>query len=482
MDDPAVSKLLLEREAKGLQVPAIARIAFSVFGGASALAGIPSRAPVAMIAAIVCATVVINLALVSALIRRRYVVLTGWIGVSIDIIIVATYPLISSAILASHGLHWSYAFKGLMVVVFITLMTINGLALRPVYPTAVGIAATIVFISMFVVARGDPSVSWADAPSFTGPAISPDAAVSQILFLIMITGIMFFLTRSARSAVVETALRQAERDRLRREHENSVMEGRLDALRNLVASLSHEMNSPLGAVKSAVDTMGVAVGRLVERMPELHAADGGTSSLLRLISETSRVPISACERLAGIVDRLNAFAALDSGEGGPVDINETVERTLTLVPPQLIGASEVVCDYHATSPVLVSAPRLNLALLTIVTNAFEAVRGHGRVRLRTEEDGSFVRVIVADNGPGISDQLRERLFEFRFDRTSDRIKVGLGLPAAYSLMKKHGGDIHVASVDGKGATFTIAMPRADLDNRPVNAARATVESSGLGMR
>lgn len=96
--------------------------------------------------------------------RRRHVAVIGWLGVSIDVILIVAYPFITRAILASQGLHWAYALKGLMPIIFIILIAINGLALRPVYPTAVGIAATTVFASMYVIARGDPSISWGDAP------------------------------------------------------------------------------------------------------------------------------------------------------------------------------------------------------------------------------------------------------------------------------------------------------------------------------
>ncbi len=460
MYDHAVTELLREREAKGLQVPAYARIVFALFGGLSALDGVPSTNALAMIWAIILTTIVTNGVFVWALVRRRHVTLIGWLGIAIDVISMVAYVRIGHAILEASDLHWAYSLKGLMSVVYITFIAINGMALRPIYPVVVGTAASIVFTIQVIFALGDPSIVWAEAPSFVGPQISSSAASSQISFLVLITGIMFFLTRAARSAVVEAALRQAERDRFVREQQNSVMEGRLDALRNLVASLSHEMNTPLGAIKSAVETMGVAAERVVAQVPDLASTDPKAAKMLRLIADTAKVPVGACDRLDGIVRRLSVFAALDGHEGESVDVNDAVERTIALVPPQARSTTEIVCEYTARSPVQVSGPRLNLALLTIVTNAFEAVKGQGVVRVRTEEDDANVRVVVADNGPGLSLDLLPRIFEFRFDRSDQRVKVGLGLPAAYSLMKKHGGDIGVTSVAGEGATFIITLPKA----------------------
>ena len=461
MQASAITQLLLEREAKGLQIPAIARSAFAVFGGIAALDGIPSPATVRMIFIVVITIVTINTLFVVALRRRLYVTAIGWLGVAADVAIIAIYPLINRSVLASHGLHWAYGLKGLLVAVFMILIGINGMALRPAYPTAVGLAAIAVFAVMAFFAFRDPAVIWADAPSLAGPEISQGAVATQILFLVMFTAIMFFLTRSARIAVVEAAVRQAERERLLRAHENSIMEGRLDALRNLVSSLSHEMNTPLGAIKSAVETIGTAVGRLQGRLSDLDSSDPKTARLMQLIVDTSKVPTTACDRVDGIVRRLGVFAALDRSEQNDIEINDAVEQTLSHIPPRLAQNVEVVRHYQAQGHVRISVPRLNLALTTIVTNAFEAAaRGGGVVQIRTEDDDTSLSIIVADNGPGLPAELAARLFEFRFERTPQRIKAGLGLPAAYSLMKKHGGDISVSSDEGEGARFTITMPRA----------------------
>ena len=308
---------------------------------------------------------------------------------------------------------------------------------------------------MFVVATFQPSITWAEAESFTGPTISSSSVLSQVIFLIIVTVVVHFLTRFARSAVIEATLLHAEHERIMRAHAASVMEGRLDALRNLVASLSHEMNTPLGAIKSAVTTIKMAT----DRLPEVAHSELKSARLLGLIDDTSQIPLDASERLSDIMHRLNTFAALDSADADLVSVNDTVDRTLSLIPPQLIGRTAVELDLHARTRVRVSGPRLNLAMTTIVTNAFEAVGGSGRVRLRTEEDDAEVRIVVTDDGPGIAPAKRKQLFDFRFERTADRVKAGLGLPAAYSLIRKHGGDIRVESTEGKGTTFVVALPR-----------------------
>lgn|GEM_PF-5588153 len=104
--------------------------------------------------------------------------------------------------------------------------------------------------------------------------------------------------------------------------------------------------------------------------------------------------------------------------------------------------------------------RLNLALMTILTNAFEANKGKGQIRLSTNENATSVVIAIADEGPGISPSDGQRLFEIRIDSSTKRVKAGFGLPAAYSLIKEHGGDIVVEPAGDSGACFRITLPRA----------------------
>lgn len=464
--DPAADELLLDREAQGLQVPAIARIGLSLFGAYTSLDGIPSLATRSFIWSLVAASIVLNGYSVYALRRRRHVSRIGWLGVGLDAIVVLVYPFITLGILGGYGLHWAYGFKGLIVVVYITLVTINGTALKPAYPAVIGAVAVVVMTAQLILARADPALVWADAASYVGPELSYQDAVTQIVFLLMCIGLVVFMTAAARAAVLEAISRRAERDRLQRAHEASVMEGRLDALRNLVASLSHELNTPLGAIKSSVDTIDTAAGRVRDRLEASDVADPKATKLLALIGDTAKVSVTASERIDEVVKRMAVFAALDRADAEAVDVNEAIERTLGLVPRATVGDTRVVTDLAARRAVRLSAPRLNLALMTVLTNAFEAVRGQGEVRVATSDEGAVVRVVVTDTGPGIPPELVAGLFEFRFDRTGDRVKAGLGLPAAYSLLRKHGGDIRVEPPSGSGATLVLDIPHGGLAPSP----------------
>ena len=454
--DQEVARLLLEREARGLRGPALARMAFGTFGALSVVFAQVSSQLVLLVCVFCCATLAINTVFLRLLHQRRHVALVGWLGVLFDVINVVTYPLITKAIYATHGVHWIYGAKSMWIVVCLVIIAINALALRPLYPTVVGVASILMHLGGFLIARGDPGVIWSDdfREQVTGPSAWP--LVTSMVFLAIGTATIYFVTRSARRTVEEAVERQAERARLVREHAASIMDGRLDALRNLVASLSHEMNTPLGAIKSASSTVVSAVRRL---SGEVEGHSDKVERMVQRIEQAARIPEEASGRLEEMLRRLTVFSNLDASEHSEVDVNEALDRTVSLLPAEVVGQCDVSREYGTVGTVHVAPGRLNLALMTIVTNAFEANAGKGQVHLDTEDDESSVMITIADQGPGISAERIQRLFEFLIDEDAQRVKASLGLPAAYSLIKKHGGDIAVRSREEGGTCFVITLPR-----------------------
>ena len=454
--DQEVARLLLDREARGLRAPAMARMAFAAFGALSVLFASVSSQLVLLICLFCAVSLAINTYFLHLLRHRRHVELVGWLGVLFDIFNVAVYPFITKAIYATHGVHWIYGAKSMWIVVCLVLIAISALALRPIYPTLVGGASIVAHLVAFLVARGDPGVLWSRDfhLQVTGPTATP--MITNMIFLAIGTATIYFITRAARKTVEEAVERQAERARLVREHSASIMDGRLDALRNLVASLSHEMNTPLGAIKSASATIGRAVRRL---SGEVEDPSEKIEHLVRRIEEAAKIPEEASTRLDEMLRRLTVFSNLDASESSSVDVNKALDRTISLLPSEVVGQCEVVRRYGSRSTVRVAPGRLNLALMTIVTNAFEANAGKGQVHLDTEDDESSVMITIADQGPGISAERIQRLFEFLIDEDAQRVKASLGLPAAYSLIKKHGGDIAVRSREEGGTCFVITLPR-----------------------
>jgi signal transduction histidine kinase len=132
------------------------------------------------------------------------------------------------------------------------------------------------------------------------------------------------------------------------------------------------------------------------------------------------------------------------------------------------AAPAVERDYDPAVPeVEAIGPALHRALLNLVENAAYAVRARAArgepgyrpcVRLATRRDGERVRITIADNGDGIADDARARLFEPFYTTKPTGEGTGLGLSIAHDIVRGHGGTLEASGREGEGATFTLTLP------------------------
>ena len=169
-------------------------------------------------------------------------------------------------------------------------------------------------------------------------------------------------------------------------------------------------------------------------------------------------------RIRLIVTKLLQFArpAEYAGYLEPVSLDQVVQDSLVLVAHQMKKSSfEVLQEMHATRPVTINRNELQQVLINLIVNALQAMPEGGTLLLVSgdrEENGiSGGFVAVADSGPGIAPQGRERLFDpFFTTKTSDG--TGLGLWVSLSLVQRYGGRIDVASPPSGGSVFTVWLP------------------------
>src|SRR5690606_1289945 len=120
------------------------------------------------------------------------------------------------------------------------------------------------------------------------------------------------------------------------------------------------------------------------------------------------------ERMHRLVETLREFSSLDESEVRSSDLRQDLDTVLALMEPAKVGGVEVVREYDAIPPVRCRPRELNQAFFTILTNAFEAMRGEGRLRIATTHVDQEVRVTIADSGPGIPEDRLASLFDIRF--------------------------------------------------------------------
>ncbi len=228
-------------------------------------------------------------------------------------------------------------------------------------------------------------------------------------------------------------------------------------LEQFVADASHELRTPVTAIR------GYA---------ELYRS-GGLEDRANLDRAMTRIEQES-ERMGGLVEDLLLLARLD--EHRPLE-RETVDvRALAADATQDLQAIEperpVVLDVDGSAPVLVSGDegRLRQLLANLLNNARMHTPAGTPVTVTVRRTGETVRIVVADEGPGIAASDQRRIFErfYRTDRSRSRESggAGLGLSIVAAVVAAHGGTVRVDSATGSGATFTVEIPAVDV---PVGA-------------
>jgi signal transduction histidine kinase len=200
---------------------------------------------------------------------------------------------------------------------------------------------------------------------------------------------------------------------------------------------------------------------LAERVPE--EALGGVLGWLRATmagDELLQEIEGGSARISELVGAIKKYTHMDKAASKRVDIHEGLNSTLIMLAHKLKkGDVEVVRDYEKDLPhVCGHAGELNQVWTNLIDNAIDAVDGRGRITLRTASENGKVLVEVSDDGPGIPDDVRERIFEPFYTTKDVGEGTGLGLDISYRVVvEDHKGDIRVFSEPGD-TRFQVRLP------------------------
>ena len=186
-------------------------------------------------------------------------------------------------------------------------------------------------------------------------------------------------------------------------------------------------------------------------------------SLLREVGQ-------GAERISEIVKALKSYAYLDQAPVQSVDIHDGLNNTLVILRHKLKQGVEVKRNYADDIPhIQAYGSELNQVWTNILDNAIDALDGKGLITLSTRHDNSHVIVEIEDNGPGIPDEIRSRIFDAFFTTKPPGKGTGLGLNISYNIIVyKHRGDIRVYSQPGF-TCFQVWLPLNFEDDGPAAA-------------
>ena len=265
---------------------------------------------------------------------------------------------------------------------------------------------------------------------------------------------------------------------------------KMSALGNLVAGIAHEMNNPLGFISASLHQAKPSICDLIEHLKlyqqslplpseEIlnHAEeidlDYSIPDLFKMIESMTM----ACDRIKNISNSLRTFSRADRDYKQPFNLHEGIDSTILILKHRLKAneqrpAIEIFTEYGNIPQVECFPGQLNQVFMNILANAIDALdessagrsfkevtANPNQITITTFVAEKQVKIIIADNGAGMNEEVKQRIFDHLFTTKGVNKGTGLGLAIAKQIIiDKHDGQIGCCSTPGEGTKFTIALP------------------------
>ena len=332
------------------------------------------------------------------------------------------------------------------------------------------------------------------------------------LFLFLLLGGCVWLLYEVRRLTQENLVLKAgshesedELKKLQASQSQVIHTTKLASLGQMVAGVAHEINTPLGFVKSNVEVVGdllddyrklvtqydTAVQYCLQPVDLIFSADKASlEKLVKHVEEARRKLFEAraaveksplltdakellgdasegLAQLSTLVQNLKGFSRVDRDGMDSMDLNEGVESALMIAQHQLRDRVKVVKHLQPLPKVRCMASQINQVFLNLITNAAQAIDGDGTLTIDSRADANNVEISFSDTGCGIPDDVLPKIFDPFFTTKPVGEGTGLGLSIVHKIVKSHGGSIKVRTTPKKGTTFTVILP---VNGQPASAA------------
>lgn len=235
---------------------------------------------------------------------------------------------------------------------------------------------------------------------------------------------------------------------------------KLRSVGQLAAGVAHEINNPIGFIASNLRVARDYVGDLNDLLPDNPQNQELLEDFQSLINES----LDGAKRIASIVADLKTFSSIDQADYTLCNVNQLLQSSIHLLRTHYGHELEITERLGELPDVSGHPARLSQAFYNLLDNAAQAVRDaaatgeEGRILVKTLAGDGEVQILIQDNGCGIADDIRSRIFDAFFTTRPVGSGTGLGLTVARDTVRAHQGNIHIDSREGAGTRVTLALP------------------------
>jgi len=239
-------------------------------------------------------------------------------------------------------------------------------------------------------------------------------------------------------------------NKYKNETQEMIQSEKMASLGRLVSGVAHEINNPLGYMRSSI-------GFIMEDIQELEKVCEGKkkSELLDDIEDNLDMYLEGINKITNITEILRNFVSPDIDSEVKTDLNENIRSTLTLLENEFRENIELKKELGDLPEVKCNPGKMNQVFMNVIYNALQSM-DEGTIEIRTWADSGDIFIRIKDNGRGIPEDVMNKIFD-PFYTTKDK-STGLGLSVSYSIVKEHDGDIQIESEEGVGTEVTISIP------------------------
>ncbi|TVR82071.1 MAG: GHKL domain-containing protein [Chitinophagaceae bacterium] len=278
---------------------------------------------------------------------------------------------------------------------------------------------------------------------------------------------------------------------------------KMASLGQLTAGVAHEINNPINFVTSNINPLKKDINDIVElihlydslkneeaenipqKLKEIKEFEDDieVEFLLEEINMLLKGMEEGATRTAEIVKSLRTFSRLDESNLKNSDINESLESTLLLLKSSFGDKIVINKNYSELEPIECYAGKLNQLFMNILNNGIQAVNEkkysgdeQPTIALKTEKVDDYVLISIADNGIGMDENTKKKIYDPFFTTKDVGKGTGLGMSIVYNIIEKHEGMIDLISEPGKGTEFRIFIPRMhDKENEDTKKSEAYLQ-------